>query len=146
MVNNSNNNLSPQTNTIKRPRHMALEIQVLYCDRHILWQVMPVYIIYWCLNTKIGSKEVQFHSNFFCDGNVQLYHKLTFLNDHIKTHTYILPPNNLIFNVTTIAPTQYITKTSANCGPPSKLAFEPSPCDPSNILKCTQKYINVTPC
>lgn len=33
--------------------------------------------------------------------------------------TYILPPNNLEFNVTTIDPIHTITKTSANSGPPS---------------------------
>lgn len=31
----------------------------------------------------------------------------------------MLPPSNLAFNVTTRAPTQTITKTSANSGPPS---------------------------
>ena len=47
---------------------------------------------------------------------------------------YIVPPNNFEFKVTTDAPSQIITKTSANSGPPSA-SFGVKEWAPCNILQ-----------
>lgn len=41
------------------------------------------------------------------------------VKNSFASQTYMFPPNSLEFNVTTIAPIQTITNTSANSGPPS---------------------------
>lgn len=58
----------------------------------------------------------------------------------------MFPPSSLVLRVTTTAPTQKMTKTSANCGPPSPLSLVLllllSGDDPCNIIAMNTHRIN----